>query len=293
MTWWNRIRKTPGEPSSVSLHLGTEVAVRTDVGCSRDENEDSVLFVRPQQARLQATRGVLAIVADGMGGANTGEVASQIACQTISQMYLAAQGSPGRALALAYAAANHRIFELATEQPECHGMGTTAAALALVGNKAWFANIGDSRIYLLRDSCLHQLSQDDSLVAQMVRHGLITVEQARDHEDRNILVRALGTKPELKLGCKPTFLEHRPGDRFLLCSDGLYDLVSEQEIVVTAMADVRSAADTLIDIAKRRGGPDNISLALIAVCPRTVLSKAAETRALEPQASETREILVG
>jgi PPM family protein phosphatase len=236
---------------------------------------------------------VLAIVADGMGGANTGEIASQIACQTISEMYFAAHGSPGRALALAYAAANQRIFELATEQPECHGMGTTAAALALVGDKAWFANIGDSRIYLLRDSRLHQLSKDDSLVAQMVRDRLITAEQARGHQDRNILVRALGTKPELSLGCEPAFLECRVGDRFLLCSDGLYDLVSEQEILVAAMADVRCAADKLIEIAKRRGGPDNISLALMAVQRQPVLSKAGGARAPEPRAPETREVLVG
>ena len=279
MTWWSRIRRRPDEPNCGTQLLGTEVAVRTDVGCTREENEDSVLYVRPHQMSLQTSRGELAIVADGMGGANSGEIASELACQTISEQYFAVPGSPGRALALAYGVANRRIFGLAAEQPECHGMGTTAASLALVGNKAWFANIGDSRIYLLRDSCLNQLSQDDSLVEQMVRDGLITAEQSRYHQDRNILIRALGTKPELKLGCEPMFLECRLGDRFLLCSDGLYDVLSEKEILTAAaMSNVRCAANTLIDIAKMRGGPDNVSLALIAVCQQPISSEALETR---------------
>jgi PPM family protein phosphatase len=292
MNWWKRIREGMGKPRCGS-RFGTEVAVRTDVGCAREENEDSVLFVRPQQRSLQASRGVLAIVADGMGGANTGEIASRIAGQTISELYFATHGSPGRALSVAYAAANRRIFEMAAKQPGCQGMGTTAAALVLIGGEAWFANIGDSRLYLVRDGCLHQLSQDDSLVAQMVRDGLLTAEQARGHQDRNILIRALGTKPELKLGCQPAVLECRPGDRFLLCSDGLYDLVSDQEMVAAAMRDIHSAADMLIEIAKGRGGPDNISLILIAVRQQPVLSKAVETRELEPLAPETREALVG
>lgn len=293
MTWWKQVRKWIGESHRGSRILASEVAVRTDLGCVRAENEDTVLFVRPQQISLQARRGVLAVVADGMGGANTGEIASQLACNTISELYFAGHGSPGHALHLAYAAANRQIFRLATERPECHGMGTTAAALALVGNKAWFANIGDSRIYLLRGSCLRQLSQDDSLVAQMVRDGLITPEQGRSHHDRNILVRALGTRPELNLGCEPTCIKCQPGDRFLLCSDGLYDLVSQQEILAETVADVGHAAERLIDIAKRRGGPDNISVVLIAICEQPVLSKAAETRAFEPRAAETREVLVG
>ncbi len=291
MTWWKRIRERLGEPRT--QRLGTEVAVRTDVGCAREENEDSVLFVRPQQASLLASRGVLAVVADGMGGANTGEIASQIACQTISERYFASHGSPGSALSAAYAAANRRIFALATEQPECHGMGTTAAALALVGSSAWFANVGDSRIYLVRDGGLHQLSQDDSLVAQMVRDGVLTAEQARDHQDRNILVRALGTRHELKLGREPATLQCRPGDHFLLCSDGLHDLVSDPEIVAAAMGDVGAEADRFIEIAKGRGGPDNISLVLIAVSRPPALSQALETRTLEPRAPETREVLIG
>lgn len=279
MTWWKQIRERLGESYRGSRVLGTEVAVRTDVGCAREDNEDSVLFVRPQQTSLQANRGVLAIVADGMGGANTGEIASQLACHTISELYYTAPGSPDRVLALAYEAANRRIFQLSTEQPECSGMGTTAAALALVGNKVWFANVGDSRIYLLRDSCLHQLSQDDSLVAQMVRDGLITAEQARCHPDRNILIRALGTKPELNLGCEPACLECRPGDRFLLCTDGLYDLVSEHEIHTAASAaEVHCAAETLVEIAKERGGPDNISLVVIAMCRQPASSGILETR---------------
>jgi serine/threonine protein phosphatase PrpC len=280
MTWLQHIRQRLAESPQSPQQLMVDAAVRTDIGRVRDGNEDSVLFVRPWQPTLKASRGVLAVAADGMGGANTGEVASGLACQTISEIYFATPGSPGEALNAAFQTANQRIFAYATERPECHGMGTTAVAVAVVGNIAWLANIGDSRIYLLRDSRIYQMSQDDSLVAQMVRDGLITDEQARSHEDRNVLIRALGTKPEVQLACVPEAFECRAGDSFLLCTDGLHDLVSEQEMLQAASScRAAVAAERLIEMANARGGGDNVSVVLVAVnLPPAVCGQAAETR---------------
>jgi serine/threonine protein phosphatase PrpC len=285
VTWLQRIWQRLAEPAP-SPHQGiVDAAVRTDMGRVREGNEDSVLFVRPWQPSLQASRGVLAIVADGMGGANSGEIASGLACQTISEIYFAVPGPPAKALNDAFQTANQRIFAYASERPECHGMGTTAVVLAVVGATAWLVHIGDSRIYLLRDSRIYQMSQDDSLVAQMVRDGLITVEQARSHEDRNVLVRALGTKPEVQLASAPTLFECRPGDRFLLCTDGLHDLVSEDEMLqVTLSSGGVAAAGHLIEMANSRGGADNISVVIVAVNQPPV----AHT-----QTAATREVLVG
>jgi protein phosphatase len=228
---------------------------------------------------------VLAIVADGMGGANTGEIASALACKTISETYFSAGGTPGEALDTAFQAANHRIFSLAKERPECQGMGTTAVTVAVVGDTAWLAHIGDSRIYLLRSSRIYQMSEDDSVVAQMVRDGLITSEQAHSHENRNVLVRALGTKIDVQLASAPAPFQCRPADRFLLCSDGLHDLVTEEEMLqVASFSTPGSAAERLIEMANSRGGDDNISVVIIAINPPSSTT--------EPTA-ETHEVLVG
>jgi protein phosphatase len=285
MTWLQRIRQRLADPVAAAPEFAVDAAARTNVGRVREGNEDSVLFVRPRQQALQANRGVLAVVADGMGGANSGEIASRMACQTISEVYFAASGSPQQALHAAFMAANQRIFAASEESAETRGMGTTAAAVAVVGNTAWVAHIGDSRIYLLRESTIYQMSQDDSLVAQMVRDGYITLEHARSHEDRNILLRALGTKPEVELSSAPQPIECHPADRFLLCSDGLHDLVSGEEMLETASSlRMNLAVERLVEMANSRGGPDNISVILVSV---------DLPRALQVSNVETREVVVG
>jgi protein phosphatase len=283
MRWLQRFRQRFAEPIPSSNQLIVNAAAFTDVGRVRRGNEDSVLFVRARQP--QADRGVLAVVADGMGGANTGEVASKLACRTISEIYFSIGGTPGEALEAAFQTANHRIFTLSEERTECRGMGTTAVTVAIVGDTAWLAHIGDSRIYLLRDSRIYQMSEDDSLVAQMVRDGLITSEQAHSHEDRNVLVRALGTKPDTQLASAPTPFHCRPGDRFLLCTDGLHDLVSEQDMLeVASAARVSSAAKSLIKLANSRGGDDNISVVIVAIDLPSFVAQ---------QSAQTQEVLVG
>jgi serine/threonine protein phosphatase PrpC len=162
--------------------------------------------------------------------------------------------------------ANRRIHEAAAADESKHGMGTTCTALALCQGRAHAAHVGDSRLYMLRAGQLYQLSEDHSAVNEMVKLGIITKEQARTHEDKNVILRALGTTPEVEVsGLEPFAV--REGDRYLLCSDGLHDLVLEDEIasILSETEDIHSAGERLIALAKERGGHDNITVGLAGV----------------------------
>ncbi|HEV3468566.1 MAG TPA: protein phosphatase 2C domain-containing protein, partial [Pyrinomonadaceae bacterium] len=200
-------------------------SVRTDKGCVREVNEDAGRFVRPSDPALLQNKGALMVVADGMGGHSAGEVASQMAVELVSRLYYEARTDDApAALTAAVAEANRRIFAAAEADEHKRGMGTTCTALALRGAAAFAAHVGDSRLYMLRDGGVYQLSEDHSHVMEMVRAGLLTKEQARTHEDKNVILRALGTTPEVEVSAVEP-LEVRPGDFYLLSSDGLHDLV--------------------------------------------------------------------
>jgi len=148
--------------------------MRTDPGLVREQNEDAVAWITPQDKNVAASYGSLALVADGMGGHAAGEVASQLAADVIRRVYYDLKGAPSKVLAMAFSAANRAIIDYAAEHPECKGMGTTCTALAFRDGNAWLAHVGDSRAYLLRKGKLMQLSEDQTLVAKMVRKGSIT-----------------------------------------------------------------------------------------------------------------------
>jgi protein phosphatase len=220
----------------------------TDIGLHRKTNEDAHV-VRPP----------LYAVCDGMGGANAGEVASGIAAQTLADEV--AGGTPIHAAA---AAANAAVFRRAHRNPEHTGMGTTLTAFVLEGCTARFAHIGDSRAYLLRDGELRQLSDDHSLVGEMMRDGRLTEEEAAVHPHRSILSRALGTEPSARID---EFTEDLlPGDVVLLCSDGLSGPVSSEAIrLALTRSDPQAAAERLILEARKAGGPDNITAVVVRV----------------------------
>ena len=278
---------TPQEGGERRAGVGFEVvaSVQTDKGCVREINEDSGRYLRPSDPAQLGARGSLLIVADGMGGHSAGEVASQLAVETVSRVYYEAQGSPQEALRLAVEEANRRIHSAAAEDPSKHGMGTTCTALALRGDQALGAHVGDSRLYMLRAGQLYQLSEDHSAVMEMVKLGLISKEQARTHEDKNVILRALGTNPEVEVSVIEPF-GVREGDRYLLCSDGLYDLVRDEEIaaVLTEAEDVHAAGERLIVLAKERGGHDNITVGILAIMPEGASAAEAE------DVPETREL---
>ena len=250
------------------LEYEVAASVQTDKGCVREINEDSGRFVRPSDAVLLAEKGVLLVVADGMGGHSAGEVASQMAAELIPRLYYDAGGEPQEALKGAVEEANRQIHAASLEDESKQGMGTTCTALVLLGGQAFAAHVGDSRLYMLREGKVYLLTEDHSAVMEMVKLGLITMEQARHHEDKNVILRALGTAPEVEVATLEPF-SVRLGDQYLLCSDGLYDLVPDDEIEreLQAGEDIHAAAERLITLAKARGGHDNITVAVAAVVP--------------------------
>jgi protein phosphatase len=258
-----------------------DASVQTDKGCVREINEDSGRMVRPADPALLATKGTLVVVADGMGGHSAGEVASQMAADIVTRLYYEARAKPGDALRQAVEEANRQIHAAAAADESKHGMGTTCTALALCQSTAYAAHVGDSRLYMLRDKQLYQLSEDHSAVNEMVKLGLITKEQARTHEDKNVILRALGTNPEVEVSVLEPF-RVREGDRYLLCSDGLHDLVLEDEIasLLSETEDIHAAGERLIAMAKERGGHDNITVGIIAIMPEgTAAAEAGNMRA--------------
>jgi PPM family protein phosphatase len=227
----------------------------TDVGLVRPSNEDRLLVASP-----------LFAVADGMGGAAAGEVASSTAVQGLLDAFQAAGEPTPQTLIAAARSANRAVWEQAEANPEMRGMGTTLVALALVdGGRLAAVNIGDSRLYLLRADDFHQVTSDHNLVAELVAEGRISKEEAEVHPRRNIMTRALGVDPEVDVDL---FVEDpRPGDRYLLCSDGLSRELRDEHIasLLRRFADPQEAAKELVDEAKRRGGNDNITAVVVDI----------------------------
>jgi len=226
-------------------------SARTDVGMRREVNQD-------YHGEAQGDFGTLLIVCDGMGGHAAGEVASRIAVETIVAEFAPA-AEPAEALRSAFTVANQRVYE------EGHGsMGTTGVAALLRRNAVHIANVGDSRAYLVREGKIQQISQDHSFVSDQVAAGLMTPEQARTSNVRNIITRALGHQPGVEVD---TFVRGlRPGDTIVLSSDGMHGLIDDAEIAeVTSMLPPDQAAQRLVDTANQRGGTDNITVVIAVV----------------------------
>ncbi len=241
------------------MELSIEQGAATDVGRIRDRNEDGWI----------AIPGVgLFAVADGMGGHAAGEVASRLALETLSERL---SGGPpadretvADALREAVVAAGRRIREEATRDPNRAGMGTTVTALQLLaGGDAVLAHVGDSRAYLFRAGTLRRLTRDHTWVQEQVERGQLTEEGARIHPAASMLTRAVGTEETVRADIVDC--HWRPGDVFLLCSDGLTGPVSEPEIeaVLAAGSNPGEEARALVDLALRRGGPDNVTAVVV------------------------------
>jgi protein phosphatase len=233
----------------VALRI-VEQAGRTDVGRQRTANEDS-LVVRPP----------LFAVADGMGGAKAGEVASAVAVEAVERA--PESGEPAEAqLASIVRDANRRIYDLAVADESRRGMGTTLTLAKVHGDEVSLAHVGDSRAYRMRDGELSQLTRDHSLVAELERSGQITPEAAEHHPQRSIITRALGPEPDVEVDTYT--LSGREGDVFLICSDGLTSMISDDEMtsILRSGASLDEAAEALIRAANQSGGKDNITVIL-------------------------------
>ncbi|GAC1446217.1 MAG: hypothetical protein NVSMB56_02840 [Pyrinomonadaceae bacterium] len=242
-------------------------SVQTDAGCVRETNEDNGRFIRPSDPALVAGKGALALVCDGMGGHSAGEVACALAADLVSSLYYQDQRDTETALRHALEETNRRIYAKAQTDEAKHGMGTTCTALVVRENLAYAAHVGDSRMYFVRDNAIHLLTEDHSVVMEMVKQGIISMDEARHHEDKNVITRALGTQAEVQVDLwgKPFLIQ--AGDSFLLCSDGLYDLIEDEEIkeIILYSSDAHEAGATLIALAKERGGHDNITVCIVQI----------------------------
>ncbi len=229
-----------------------EVGAKTDKGKVREQNEDTFGY-----------RDTLFVIADGMGGHQAGEVASAIAVETILAVEMDAD--PVASLRRAVLSANSAILEEMEKNEKFSGMGTTVAILFLKTNRAFVSHLGDSRIYQLTEGNLVQLTNDHSFVAELIKNGSITEEEAKIHPQRNVLTRALGTEGHLEFEVN-SFSIHS-GDKFLLCSDGLTGIVDERKIKEILMSGKapQIIADQLVEQANTDGGTDNISVIVIEV----------------------------
>ncbi len=223
---------------------------KTDTGRQRRDNEDSAFARAP-----------LFVVADGMGGAQAGEVASKLAVEAF-QAGLPDQGSPEERLAGRAQDANRRIYEISRTEHERAGMGTTLTAVYVDDAALAVAHVGDSRAYLFRDGELGRLTQDHTLVEELLRKGKLTEEQAAEHPQRSIITRALGVDPQVEVDTRTHAA--RAGDVVLLCSDGLTSMISEKKIaeILRAGGDLDRAAERLVVEANEAGGRDNITVVL-------------------------------
>jgi len=251
----------------MNVRPGVEVSVQSDIGCQRENNEDSFGYWESEDDEQFQRTGRLVIVADGMGGYEGGQEASRLAVETVTQYYRDFTGSdPQQVLLGALASAHERIREYALANPRLHGMGTTCTAIAVVGHALYYAHVGDTRLYLIRDGAITQLTRDHSYVSRLVESGVISKEEAETHPHRNILTAALGTlnDPIMDSPVRPETLQS--GDTLLLCSDGLWGQVRDSEILEkVGNGALDDACRQLIELARERGGPDNITAEIVRV----------------------------
>ena len=255
----------PDEPLRVVPRV--KFVARSEIGHARENNEDKFDFYEPDEEPLLAARGSVYLVCDGMGGHNAGQIASELAAKQFLHAYYHLGGTAQEAARHAILQAHHYIAEMASKVPSRYGMGTTLTALILKQDEGILAHVGDSRCYRLREGVFEQLSRDHTLVARLVEQGIITPEQARYHPQRNVIRQAVGVAdPSEPLEPDIETFALQAGDLYLLCSDGLTDMVDDAEIEAILRDEPPTrAAWRLVDRALANGGRDNITVVLVRV----------------------------
>jgi serine/threonine protein phosphatase PrpC len=266
-----------GKEQSIMAQFNLTVGQQTDIGLKRKLNEDNMISVVPGDEEERATKGALFVVADGMGGHTQGEVASELAINTIREAYYHNDGKD-RAAALREAVqkANERVYRQGTTQgaDRTNSMGTTCVAVVLQDDFVYVANVGDSRTYLMRNDQIRQITEDHSWVAQQIREGKMTPEEARVHPKNNVIYRCLGTAEDVEIDI---FSEQvQEGDLLVLCTDGLSGLVNDQELQdIVGQHSPEESVQQLVARANEHGGPDNITAIVVRVSLETSHETAA------------------
>src|SRR5208337_1411119 len=253
----------------MKVRAGIEVSSQSDLGCQRSNNEDSFGYWEPDEDQQFLRKGRLAVVADGMGGYEGGQEASRLAVETLVAGYRDFGGDdPQEALVQGLQAAHEQVRQYSFAHPELRGMGTTCTAAAIVRGSEYdalyYVHVGDTRLYLIRDGQITRVTRDHSYVGRLVESGIISPEEAENHPQRNILTAALGTNPDLIMDSPGQPEPLRVKDVLVICTDGLWGLVHDAEILETvADQSVEQAGRKLIELARERGGPDNITVEIL------------------------------
>lgn len=257
------------EPAWLTAPLYLQVAQHTDIGCKRSANEDSLMTFLPEDPHTLQKKGALFVVADGMGGHTRGERASTLAVTTVREAYYqTVHTDNAMALKQAVQQANTLIYRenktITDPDDKKKEMGTTCIAAVLQDKTLIVANVGDSRVYVIHEGQIRQVSQDHSLVAKLMREGTITAEEAKSHEQRNVIYRCLGTEAEVEVDLFEEYVAE--GDTLVLCTDGLCGLVDDAEILQCATSyEPEECVHQLIARANAAGGPDNITAVVVRV----------------------------
>lgn len=249
------------------IRPGIELGNLTDVGCERHDNQDYYCYAESEPDDEFERKGRLAVVADGMGGYEGGAIASGIAVDVVRAQYMNSQyEQTEKALLEAMNAAHEAIVTFAREHPEVADMGTTCTAVVLRHDHLYFVHVGDSRLYLIRNSEITRLSQDHTVTNRLIGQGQLTPEEAPLHPEYHVLTAALGMHGSLTIQCLETPLPILANDVLLLCTDGLHDVVKDEELRDAALSyPAGTACRKLVEQAKSRGGLDNITLQILKV----------------------------
>lgn len=251
----------------------------TDVGMVRTNNEDSLVFTKPHDKSILKSKGYLAIVADGMGGHNCGEVASEMAIQVISEMYYKLDLNVIEALKKSMLDANKKIFNAGQKNGNRKGMGTTCTAVVLIGNQIIIGHVGDSRAYYVNGNQILKLTKDHTYVEYLIAKGVVSEQERDSHPDSNIITKALGTHKKLEPDVFSVKHSFSTDAKILVCSDGLYEYVKDDEMLnIVKTNDPSLAVKKLIQLAKNRGGHDNISALLIEQAKKSKIISQKNTQ---------------
>jgi protein phosphatase len=249
----------------MKIRDGIELANLSDLGRERENNEDYFCYAEPEEEQLFVSKGRLAVVADGMGGEEGGATASRLAVDTVRQTYYScSERDPQACLIQAFRAAQQVISEYAQENARLRAMGTTCSAVAIVAGSAHFAHIGDSRLYLVRNRSITKLTRDHTAVGRLIEEGVISPQEAGNHPQRHLLTSALTAQGEGRADFSPAPIPLEWNDLLVLCTDGLWAQISDSELLSVVQNNAPTAAcRELIELARDRGGPDNLTVQIL------------------------------